>query len=417
MSRVLCFLCFLCVLCAARQDARAQFAMPDPKQMAGIPRPVDDLPNGAISVRLIRGALSNNIANHPVELRVGSKVLTVTTDESGRAQFNDVTPNATVKASADVDGEHLESQEFPAPSRGGIRLMLVATDRSKGAAATADAPAVAGQVVIADQSRIVIQPREESVELFYLLDIANSAQIAVNPTAPFVFDMPKAASGTAIMEGSSPQASVAGTRVTVQGPFAPGHTFVQVASALSAADGSVEIAQKLPANLERLAVVVKKVGDTTLSSPQLKEQREIPADGEMFIAATGGPVAAGQPIELSLSGVPHHSAAPRSVALTLAVGIALVGAWAAARSTDHVATKAAERKRLVARRDKLFNDLVRLENDHRNARIDDRRYAARREDLVAALEQVYTTLDSHDIGADPGDRAGLAAPLGGLGAT
>ena len=65
--------------------------MPDPKQMAGIPRPVDDLPNGAVSVRLIRGELSNNIASHPVELRVGSKVLTVKTDESGRAQFNDLT--------------------------------------------------------------------------------------------------------------------------------------------------------------------------------------------------------------------------------------------------------------------------------------------------------------------------------------
>jgi hypothetical protein len=391
--------------------------MPDPKQMAGIPRPVDDLPNGAISVRLIRGQLSNNIANHPVELRVGSKVLTVKTDESGRAQFNDVSPNATVKASADVDGEHLESQEFPAPARGGIRLMLVATDRSKGPATTPDAPAMAGQVVIGDQSRIVIQPREESAEVFYLLDIANNARVPVNPTAPFVFDMPKEARGTGLMEGSSPQASVIGPRVTVLGPFAPGHTFVQVACELPAADGSLRISQKLPANLAQLAVVVKKVGATTLSSPQLKEQREVPADGEVFIAATGGPVAAGQPIELSVGGVPHHSAAPRTVALTLALGIALVGTWAAARSTDHDATTAAERKRLIGRRDKLFNDLIRLEHDHRNGRTDDRRYGARRDDLLAALEQVYAGLDSHDTGADPGGRAALAAPLDGLGAT
>ncbi len=409
----LCVLCFLCVLCAARQDVGAQ---PDPKQMAGIPRPVDDLPNGAVSVRLIRGELSNNIANHPVELRVGSKVLTVKTDESGRAQFNDLTPNATVKAIADVDGEHLESQEFPAPARGGIRLMLVATDRSKGPATTPDAPAIAGQVVLGDQSRIIMEPREEAIELFYLLDIANKARVPVNTTAPFVFDLPKDARGTGIMEGSSPQASVAGTRVTVQGPFAPGHTFVQVACELPAADGSVEIAQKLPANFEQLTVVVKKVDATTLSSPQLKEQREIPANGEVFIAATGGPVAAGQPIRLSLSGVPHHSSAPRTAALTLAIGIVLVGTWAAARSTDHVAIRAAERKRLLARRDKLFNDLIRQEHDHRNGRTDDRRYAARRDDLLAALEQVYAALDI-DTGADPARRAGIATPLGGLGAT
>ena len=62
------------------------------------------------------------------------------------------------------------------------------------------------------------------------------------------------------MDGSSPQASVKGVRVTVEGPFAPGHTFVQVATSLPAEDGSIDIAQKLPANLEQLAVIVKKLG-------------------------------------------------------------------------------------------------------------------------------------------------------------
>src|SRR5438128_1423924 len=95
--------------------ARAQggFAMPDAKEMSGIPRPVEDLPNGAISVRLIRGSLSNNIAGHDVKLVAGGKELTVKTDDSGRAQFNDVPPGSTVRAVADVDGEHLESREFP----------------------------------------------------------------------------------------------------------------------------------------------------------------------------------------------------------------------------------------------------------------------------------------------------------------
>ena len=104
--------------------------MPDPKQMSGIPRPVDDLPSGIVSVRLIRGALSNNIANHPVRAaRRRSDVQTVKTDEQGRAQFDKLPAGATLKAVAVVDGERLESQEFPAPAQGGIRLMLVATDR------------------------------------------------------------------------------------------------------------------------------------------------------------------------------------------------------------------------------------------------------------------------------------------------
>src|SRR5262249_4460371 len=106
------FLCAVCALCLlSARTAFAQFQMPDPTQMSGVPRPVDDLASGSISVRLIRGSLSNNIAKHPVELRVGSEVRKATTDENGRAQFDKVPGGATVKASADVDGEHLESQE------------------------------------------------------------------------------------------------------------------------------------------------------------------------------------------------------------------------------------------------------------------------------------------------------------------
>ena len=375
------------------------FAMPDPKQMSGIPRPVDDLPKGAISVRLIRGELSNNIAGHPVELHIGSDVRTVKTDEAGRAQFNDVPAGATVKATAEVDGERLESQEFAAPSAGGVRLMLVATDKAKAAAAAA-APAVTGNVVIGQQSRIVMQPREEVLEVYYLLDITNNAKSPVNTAAPFEFDMPDGATGCGIMQGSSPQATVAATHVIVQGPFAPGSTFVQVACALPAASGDVEIEQRFPAAIEHLAVVVKKVGDTTLRSPQLTDQREFPADGEIFIAATGGAVAAGQPIELNVGGVPHHSAAPRRIALGLAMAIALAGFWAASRPAEHRAATTVERKRLTTRRDKLFNELVRLEQEHRTGRVDDRRYATRREEVVALLEQIYGALDGDEI-AEP----------------
>src|SRR5882757_6335535 len=241
---VLGVLCVLCVESALVTGQSGGFAMPDPKQMSGIPRPVDDLPNGAISVRLIRGSLSNNLTGRPVDLHVGPKVITVKTDENGRAEFKDFitgSAGAMVKATAEVDGEHLESQEFPAPTRGGIRLMLVATDPNKKDVPAP--PAQTGTVSIGEQSRFVLQPREEAVDLFYLLDIANNQTVPVNPPAPFVFELPAGASGSTIMDGSSPQASVKGVHVTVAGPFAPGHTFVQVATSLPAEDGSIEIAQ------------------------------------------------------------------------------------------------------------------------------------------------------------------------------
>ncbi len=390
--------------------ALAQFQMPDPKQMSGIPRPVDDLPAGSISVRLIRGSLSNNITGHPVELNVAGKRQTGQTDGSGRAQFDKVPAGATVRASADVDGEHLESQEFQAPPQGGIRLMLVATDKNAAPATSPEAPAVSGEVVLTNESRIVMEAGDDAVNVFYLLDIENTARVPVNPPRLFAFDLPAEAVGSGVMQGSAPNASLTGRRVTVQAPFPPGHTFVQVGMAIPTTSGSIEISQAFPAALTSLAVVAQKVGDARLSSPQIQNQREMPADGRTFIAATGGAVAAGQAIALTLDGLPHHSSAPRTIALLLAVGIIGVGIVAAGKPKDEAVERAGERKRLIARRERLLNDLARLEQDRRSGRgpyADEARYATRREELMAALETVYLALD--EDGPEPADRAGVAA--------
>jgi hypothetical protein len=378
--------------------------MLDPKQMSGIPRPVTDLPDHSISVRLIRGDLSNNIPNFPIELHAGAKVRTAKTDANGRAQFDNVPPGETVKAVAVVDGERLESQEFAAPAQGGVRLMLVATNKDAAARESEPTAPVAGQVVLGGNSRIIIEPAEEAVQVYYLLDIVNTARAPVNPPAPFTFDMPTGAVGTTLMEGSSPQASVNGPLVGVKGPFAPGRTLVQVASEIPASSGSLALTQRFPASLQQLAVVVKKVGGTQLTSPQLANQQEMTAEGETFIAATGGSVPANQPIVLLLDGIPHHSVAPRWTALTIAMMVVAIGVWASTRP-ENSALRAAERHRLLARREKLFTDLVRLERDHRIHRIDQARYASRREELVTALERVYGALDSDDAGPEPADRA------------
>ncbi len=401
------FLGVLGVLCVSRAQLAAQIEMPDPKQMSGIPRPVTDLPDGSVSVRLIRGSLSNNITNHPVELHVGSKVQTAKTDDSGRAQFDGLTAGASLKAVAVVDGERLESQEFPAPARGGVRLLLVATDNTKKPEPAATAP-VSGQVALGGDSRVVLEPGEETVRMYYILDIVNSARAPVNLATPFVFDMPTGAVGTTVIEGSSPQAKVSGTRVSVQGPFAPGRTSVQIGCELPVPADTLHVTQQFPAPLERLAVIVKKVGATTLSSPQITSQRDLTAEGQTFILATGGAVAAGQPLVMSLGELPHHSSAPRGIALSLVVAIVAAGVWASRRPGD-TAARVAERRRLIARRDKLFNDLVRLERERRTGRGDEARYRTRREEMVAALEHIYGALDGDDTGPEPATGAGLAA--------
>ena len=391
-------LCLLGVLCGG-VFVVAQVQMPDPKQMSGIPRPVDDLPSGSISVRLIKGDLSNNITNYPVELHVGDKVQTVKTDDAGRAQFDHLNPGATIKAVAVVDGERLESQEFPMPGQGGIRLMLVATDKEKAAkdAAAAGEPAVSGPVVLSEQSRVIMEPGDESLSLYYLLTITNRAKTPVNPPSAFEFEMPAGAGSATILEGSSPRATANGLWVHVAGPFPPGDTVVQAATSIAIDRGTLDISQHFPAPFETLAVIVRKLGDLKLASPQLTRQQEIPdpASGEMAIVGEGGAIAAGQTFVLTLSGLPHHSAVPRWTALMLALGIAVVGTWASAAPEDSK-NKRGDRQPLIARREKLFQELVRLENDRRNGRGESPRYASRREEIIAGLEQLYGALDTDE---------------------
>src|SRR5262245_1838584 len=297
---------------------QAQPGMPDPKQMSGIPRPVTDLPDGTVSVRLIRGEMSNNIANHAVEFTVDGKTQSVNTGPDGRAEFKPERPGGTIKAAAVVDGERLESEEFPVPLKGGIRLLLVATDKEKEARALAEA--IPGEVTIGGESRIMLEPDDESVRVFYLLEIMNTAQKPVILPSTFIIDAPRDALSTTILQGSTRQASASGTRVRVQGPFPPGTTLVEVGYSLPARSGSIEISQAFPATFEQPAVIAIKSGDAKLVSPDLDRQQEIPAEGRVYIGGAGKMLPAGQPFHLTLSGMPYRSHAPRYIAPALAGG-------------------------------------------------------------------------------------------------
>ena len=374
----------------------AQFQMPDPKQMAGIPRPVTDLPDGSISVRLIRGQLSNNIASHQVELHFANgRVLKVNTDDAGRAQFDKVPAGESVKATADVDGEHLESQDFQAPSQGGIRLMLVATDKNAKAAPGGNvAPAVSGAVTLGENSRIVFEPGDDFVSVYYILELLNNNTNPVKPNPPFAFDMPKGAQGTTLLDGSSPIVRTNGAHVSLSEPVPPGRTVIQLVAEMPTDTGTLDVSQTFPATLDRLTVLVRKIGETKLASPNVETPREFPNNGETVIGAMGGKVAAGKPIELTLTDLPHHSPVPRYTALATAGVILLGGVWLGTRK-DERASRDGERKRLIARREKLFGELLKIERDRRNGRTDDRS-ATRREELMAQLEHVYGALDDPD---------------------
>ena len=371
--------------------ASAQLQMPDPRQMSGIPRPVTDLPAGHVSVRLIRGQLSNNIQGHPVEMQGGGKVLTVKTDENGRAEFSGIAAGTSVRAVATVDGERLESQEFPWPGDGGIRVMLVATPKGGDAPPPVFQPQP-GNVVLGDETRVIIDHADDALQVYYILDIQNSARAPVNPPSAVVVNMPPGALSATVLAGA-PQAVALGDHVAITGPFASGRTDVQIAFRIPVTSGDVTFEQRFPLSVPGLAVLMKKVGDIGMTSPQLPNVQEREFEGERYILAQGPAISAGVPLAVTVSGLPHHSPWPRRIALTLAISMLAVGFWAATRRTTPGAN-AARIRQLTGKREKLFNELVRLEQQRRAGSIDAAKHADRRPALIAQLERVYRDLDA-----------------------
>lgn len=309
--------------------------MPDPKQMSGVPLPSPDLPGGTVSVRVVRGGPGNNLQGETVELTVAGRGPTSgKTDANGRAQFPGIVPGAEVQARAVVGGETLESRPFKMPGRGGIRLMLVATDpeavrREEESRKLAAGPAQPGVVILGGDSRFVIDTVEDALQVYYLLTVSSTARTPVQPPSPLVFDLPTGASGATILEGSTPQAKVSGAQVTVTGPFPPGSTVVHVGFLVPHRGGEVSLEQRLPAALEQVLIVAEKSGSLRMASPQAPAQREMPADGETYIVASGPAIAAGGTLQVTVGGLAGHPRWPRYLALGMAGVILLAGVWGA----------------------------------------------------------------------------------------
>jgi len=371
--------------------ASAQLQMPDPKQMSGIPRPVTDLPAGHVSVRLIRGQLSNNIQGHPVEIVGGTKPMVVKTDENGRAEFSGIAPGTTVRAIANVDGERLESQEFPWPANDGIRLMLVATPKGGDAPPPVFQPQP-GNVVFGDQTRVIIEPADAALQVYYLLDIRNNARAPVNPPSAVIINMPSGAVSPTVLAGA-PQAVSLGDHVSITGPFASGQTEVQIAFQMPISSGDVTFEQKLPLTVPGLALLMRKTGEISLTSPQLPNVQEREVQGDRYILGQGPALPAGTALAVTVTGLPHHSAWPRRIALALAILMLGGGFWAAGRRQTPVAN-AAKIRQLSGKREKIYAELVRLEQQRRAGGIDAAKYAERRPSLMAQLERVYRDLDA-----------------------
>lgn len=315
----------------------AQGQMPDPRAMSGLPLPSTEIPPGSLSVRVMRGSFDQNVANQPVEVSVDGAVRTVTTGEDGRAIVSGLRVGNVVRLVTVVDGERVESREIPIGTTG-IQVALVASKPEDRTAAAA--PAVAGSVVLGPESRVIVQLAENALTVFYYFEVINSAKTPVDIGGPLLIDLPREARGTGILEESSKQATAAGPRIIVTGPFAPGVTLVAAAYELPYSGPTARLEQVMPATLQQLSLFVEQRGNIEVASPQIAARNMMSNNGQPFIFANGPAITQGQTLAVEFSGLPHHPTWPNYVAITLALAIVLWGVWGAVTARPRARTRA-----------------------------------------------------------------------------
>src|SRR5438445_9684861 len=97
-------------------SVHAQPMMVDPSKMSGIPRPDPKVPAHTVTVRLIRGELSNRMVGIDVGLSDGkSPAVIQKTDEEGRATFANLKSTGPYQARATDGVEELTSQAIELP--------------------------------------------------------------------------------------------------------------------------------------------------------------------------------------------------------------------------------------------------------------------------------------------------------------
>ncbi len=166
------------------------------------------------------------------------------------------------------------------------------------------------------------------------------------------------------------------------------------------------IRQAFPVAIEQVAVMAEKVGPMVVASPQMTTIREGNEGGRTFVLGMGPGLKAGGVLAMDISGLPHQPTWPRNLALALAVLTLGFGVWGAVRTGGRTAAAAA-RQQLERRREKVFAELIRLEQQRKAGTAGDEEFAEKRADLVGELERIYGELDTEAQG--PRGDQGMAA--------
>jgi hypothetical protein len=365
-----------------------------------------DLPAGTLEIDL-RDRGGQPIAARQVQLAVvktkpgGGEadrqvgILEGNTDAAGRVRWTGLTTGETAGyvAVTEHEGLRLGTQPFRMPDENGLRGQIVALKRAGDS-----------RVLTLDpRSKIIIDLREGAIQVMFALLVRNTSQEVFDAGEEgLAFPLPDGAVGAQELGGGEPLDITAGESVRLKSSIPPdsGATFVtqmRFGYVIPAdGDSSLELEQIFPVALPDPFILVPAKTGLTLEGAGLKRlQDEADNQGDKIHAYGIPAIGAGGTLRLRVLGIPARDSTGRTVAAILC--LLLLGATAVLAGPRGASDKlATERDSLTRRREKLFEELVALEEQRRgnpdppagtNGRLADRR-----KDLVGKLETVYRDL-------------------------
>jgi hypothetical protein len=388
---------------APEEEGGGQFAL---GAMTGKVAPQDGLPAGTLELALV-GEDGKPLVGQLVQLgQVISgqvKASTATSDAAGLVRFQELSTGEAAGYAAIIkhQGMRLGTEPFRMDTtkgmRGEIRALGRTDDRSV--------------LRFDERSRIILELAEDAVQVMEELVFKNSSDRMFDPGPEgLMVPLPEGFEGTREFEGSTPLDIRAGEGVAVKAPIPPNRGamfatrlrfgFVQPAGGAS----SMIFKQPMPFGMDGVRLLVPANANLTIEAAGLRPQPDAKdAQGQVVRIFDLDNIPAGGALTVTISGLPAIDHKGRNIAGILCL-LMIAGAVAASPRSKHVAQAEASAAQLTERREKLFAELVALEQRRRHARLEGKSDPAsdgRRQELVGKLENVYREL----AGVEHGPRA------------
>ncbi len=381
--------------------AGAQFTL---GATAGVATTDPSLPAGRLEVSLFDES-GAPIPNQPVLLGMVDKTNKIEvrhgkSDAAGVAHFADLPRGDGTGYAAVLEwhGMRLGTAPFPMPESGGARAEIRALGH------TSD-PSV---MTIGSGGRVIVQMHEDNLQFLEMFPLENHSDKMFDPSPGAIeIPLPQGFVSAEAQEGDRKIDVRQNHGMAVHGAFSPQRAILNTTAKNAGQEvvfGFVlpyhgdtrTFSQPMPNGIGTFTLITEQIPGLSVSGPGIGERQDRELGGRKYWVMPGEPIAPGGVLEFTLHGLPSTDSTGRTVAGILALML-IAGAFAFGRRPKGGARGvdvAAERERLVDRRESTFADLIALERAARDKGAP--APADRRKQLVGRLEQIYRDIAALD---------------------